>query len=549
MSQTTQSDLLIIGSGGAGLSAALQATQLGLSVTVVTQSLPTAAQTAMAQGGINAVLDTRSDSVASHIEDTLRAAHGLADPDRVERMCREAPEAIAWLHRMGVPFNTAEIVEGDEVPPLAQRRLGGATHPRACYAQDYTGLKILHTLYDRCLAAGVTFVTEHTLLNLITHADGEEREPTVLGGTFWDSRAGEVSAYTAHHTLVATGGYGELYHGYTTNTYGATGDGIAAVLRAGGVVSDMEFIQFHPTAMADSMVLISESARGAGAHLITEEGERFTDELAARDVVARAIFDRIRSGEHVYLDLRPIDPQILQRLMPQELHLARIHAGVDPLHEPIPILPAVHYTMGGIEVDDDHGITGLRNASAVGECTNSHLHGANRLGGNSLLEIVALGRRSAQRIAGKLTQSSIDPDPELVAAQIASDEEQIAALFARPQTHNLYYKRKILGKRLYHSAGIVRDNELLADARGYLEELHTKLPTIGLPDPSRTHNPYLTDYLAFTNTLLLADALIQSASLRTESRGAHYRSDYPQEDPSWSRHITCRWEKGEIRCN
>ncbi len=508
-------DLLVIGSGGAGLTAALTAAQSGNTVTVVTKTLPTAAQTSMAQGGMNAATHT-PDTPGQHAADTLASAHGLADPVQVATLCDRAPETVAWLDALGMPFSRTP--EGS----VAQRTLGGASHPRACYAQDYTGLKLLHTLYDRCVAAGVVFVTEHFLLNLIT------TDKAVLGATFWDTAHGKVVALTAAHTLLATGGYGSMYHGYTTNSYGATGDGIAAVLRAGGVVSNLEFVQFHPTAIAGSMVLISEGARGIGGYLVTEEGERFVDELSPRDVVARAIFEQIQSGHDVSLDLRHVEADVLREIMPQELHLAQLHAGVDLTRELLPILPAVHYTMGGIDVDRHGAVTGLQRISAVGECANHHLHGANRLGGNSLMEIVVFGRE----VAGALETASPSstPDPAVIQAHIEAETSRIEARFAGTGTKNLYFKRKILGKRLYHDLGIIRDARLLTEVLDTLQELTDLLPEITLPDPAREHNTYLTDLLEFENTLLLATATAQSALWRTESRGAHWRSDFPQEE-------------------
>ena len=524
-------DLLVIGSGGAGLSAALTAAQSGSTVTVVTKTLPTAAQTSMAQGGMNAATHT-PDTPAQHAADTLASAHGLADPVQVATLCDRAPEAVAWLDALGMPFSRTP--EGR----VAQRTLGGAAHPRACYAQDYTGLKLLHTLYDRCVAAGVIFVAEHFLLNLIT------TDKEVLGATFWDSIHGEVVALTAAHTLLATGGYGSMYHGYTTNSYGATGDGIAAVLRAGGAASNLEFVQFHPTAMVGSMVLISEGARGIGGHLVTEEGERFVDELSPRDVVARAIFEQIRSGRDVSLDLRHIKEDVLRDIMPQELHLAQLHAGIDLTRELLPILPAVHYTMGGIDVDRHGAVTGLRGISAVGECANYHIHGANRLGGNSLMEIVVFGREVTEAL--NTAHASSTPDPVVVQAHIESETARIEDRFFGTGTRNLYFKRKILGKRLYHDLGIIRDANLFTELLGTLQELTKLLPQIALPDPAREHNTYLTDLLAFENTLLLATATAQSALWRTESRGAHWRSDFPEEDGGFERESRVMLEKGAI---
>ena len=558
-------DLLIIGSGGAGLTAALAAHEAGLSVTVVTKTLPTQAQTCMAQGGINAVLfkeqgagsKEQMDSTQSHIEDTLTSAHGLADTDRVTQICRQAPKAIEWLQQKGVPFNQtkptvpepAEGVEGHAT--LAQRRLGGATHPRACYAQDYTGLKILHTLYDRCIAAGITFVTEHYLMNLIT--DNKQ----VIGATFWDIPKGTVVSIEATHTIIATGGFAELYHAHTTNSYGSTGDGIATVLRAGGRVSDMEFIQFHPTALLDSAILISESARGEGGYLIDHNGERFTDELAPRDEVARAIFNQMRQGHHVRLDIRHLGKEKIETLMPQELHLCQLHAGIDPTQEPIPIMPVAHYTMGGIEVEEDFQVTGLTHCYAIGECANIHLHGANRLGGNSLMEIIVSGQEVIKHIVtppstGSGTTHSTSSGTtieEAITTQITHDEAVIDKIFAKPNKVNFYHKRKVLGKLMYKDIGIIRERHTLHEAQIYLNEIYEKLSIMGVGDKARAHNQNLVEFLEFRNAILLAKCVLAAAIERKESRGAHYREDFPIERKDLQRHFVCRLEEGDILCS
>ncbi len=536
-------DLLIIGSGGAGLSAALEAASRGAKVAVVTKTLPTQAQTCMAQGGINAALgNVEPDTPEEHITDTLRSAHGLADEAMVRTLCESAPETIEWLDRLLVPFSRIDSTHStlntqhSALSTIDQRRLGGASHPRACYAQDYTGLKILQSLYDRCLEAGVTFYTGHYLLDLIVTEDRE-----VVGADFWEIKTGKIRTIRAGATLLATGGYGALYQGYTTNAYGATGDGIAAVLRAGGVLEDMEFVQFHPTAMAPSAVLISESARGAGAWLINDKGKRFTDELAPRDIVARAMFDQIAAGRHLFLDLRPVPEKVLRELMPQELHLARLHAGIDATKEPIPVMPAVHYTMGGIAVDSRLQIRGLGRAYAAGECSAARVHGANRLGGNSLLEIIAFGRLAAvnalEEPKGEIPE---DTTPD------RSSATRIEGIFARKNRYNHYHKQKILGKRLYHDLGIVRDGTLIEDALNYLRELEGRLGETGLQDRSRRENRDLIELLEYENMLLLAQALSLSALKRTESRGAHYRRDFPEESPEWEKHIQIKMENGEV---
>ncbi len=538
-------DLLIIGSGGAGLTAALAAHEAGLSVTVVTKTLPTQAQTCMAQGGINAALgNVGEDDIETHIEDTLRAAHGLADPDIVSALCREAPEAIAWLNRIGVPFSRVAQASAP-LQSIAQRRLGGTDSKRACYAQDYTGLKILHTLYDRCIAAGITFITEHYLMNLITYRSMPSTQ--ILGASFWDIQKGEVVTIEAHNTLIATGGFGELYHGYTTNSYGSSGDGIAAVLRAGGEISDMEFVQFHPTALQESAILISESARGEGGYLIDHEGKRFTDELAPRDEVARAIFAQMQAGHHVRLDIRHLGREKIETLMPQELHLCRLHAGIDPIEEPIPVMPVAHYTMGGIEVDEAFGIKGLTHCYAIGECANIHLHGANRLGGNSLMEIIVSGRKVIKHIVGCCVPTTPNSEIEkAITIQLAHDEAVIKKIFAKPNEVNFYHKRKVLGRLMYRDVGIIRQAGKLHEAEIYLDEIYSKLAIMGVGDKARANNQNLTEFLEFRNAILLAQATLKSALLRKESRGAHYREDFPVERGDLQQHTYCRLRKEKL---
>ena len=344
----------------------------------------------------------------------------------------------------------------------------------------------------------------------------------ITGGSFWDFARGEIRHISAKATLLATGGFGELYHGYTTNAYGTTGDGLAAVLRAGGTLGNMEFVQFHPTALEGSSILISEGARGTGGYLITEDGERFVDELAPRDIVARAIFRQMQAGHRVFLDLRHIERTLLMEQMPQGLHLIKLHACVDPFNEPVPVTPAVHYTMGGIDVDEHFAISGLKGAYAAGECSNSHVHGANRLGGNSLLEIVAFGRLAAR--------SALENMPKKIPAKHTEDpHNRVSKIFARKGKLNLYYKRKILGKRLFHDLGIIRNRRLMDDAAEYINTFSASLPEISLSDRSLQYNQNLAEYLEFENSLLLARALVECAKAREESRGAHWRSDFPEE--------------------
>jgi len=521
-------DVLIIGSGGAGLTAALFAQESGASVTVVGKTYPTNSQTSMAQGGVNAALNNvNEDSIASHIKDTIKSAHGLCDEAMVEKMCTDAPQVIAWLEDIGVPFSRLDNHKTGTAS-IAQRQMGGASAKRACYAQDYTGLKMLHTLYDTCLKNKVNFIDEHYLLNLITE------EKSVKGATFLNIRTGEVKQIKAKSIIIATGGYGGLYHGYTTNAYGSTGDGIAAVLRAGGAVSDMEFIQFHPTALKGSSILISESARGEGGYLINSDGERFVDELLPRDVVARAIFSEFQKGKEVFLDVRHLGEEKLMELLPQEVELCKLHENVDPAKELIPIKPVAHYSMGGIDVNSALEINGLKGCFAVGECANAKVHGANRLGGNSLLEITAFGKFAGEN-AASYAQNTLDHTAN--DTQLNADKLFLENLYAKEHSLNFYEKRDAMGKLFYHNVGIVRENTLLQEAMQQLKEIQTNHAHMGLDDKSYTNNSNLIDYLEFTNALTLAPLTISSALERNESRGAHYKVGFESEDEAFKKHI------------
>lgn len=387
-----RSDVLIIGAGGAGLVAAIHAHSAGAKVRILTKDYPTRSQTTMAQGGINAALGNVSeDSIEAHVQNTLKSAHGLANEESVRFMCEQAPTAVHWLDSIGVCFSRTKDAK------IAQRTLGGASAPRACYAQDYTGLKILHTLYDRVLAAGIEILNERYLLNFITNKD-ETNKSYACGATVLNIRTGEIENYESASVIVATGGYSRIYHKHSTNAIGSTGDGIAAAIRAGARLRDMEFIQFHPTALKNSSILISESARGAGGHLLNSKGERFTNELAPRDEVARAIHNEIERGEDVFLDIRHLGEAFIDEELPQERKLAKLYENVDPIYELIPIKPVAHYTMGGIEVDKNSQ-TKLEGLFAVGECASHKVHGANRLGGNSLLELVVFGKQAGESAA------------------------------------------------------------------------------------------------------------------------------------------------------
>ncbi|MDD2906195.1 MAG: FAD-dependent oxidoreductase [Sulfurimonas sp.] len=533
-----RSDVLIIGAGGAGLVAALSASEAGAKVRVLTKEYPTRSQTSMAQGGINAALgNAGEDSVEAHIQNTLKSAHGLANEAAVRYLCEEAPKAVEWLESIGVCFSRTKESK------IAQRTLGGASAPRACYAQDYTGLKILHTLYDKCLEAGIEILSERYLLNFIVNHDQYEK-PYVGGATVLNIQSGEVEVYESASVIVATGGYSRIYDKHSTNSTSSTGDGIAAAIRAGARLSDMEFVQFHPTALKNSSILISESARGAGGYLLNSKGERFTNELAPRDEVARAINDEINKGEEVFLDIRHLGEAFIDAELPQERKLAKLYENVDPLHELIPIKPAAHYTMGGIEVDKNSH-SKLKGLFAAGECANHKVHGANRLGGNSLLELVVFGKQAGANAAiyAKKFDKNIDTSQHEVSAN-----NFVKGVKYFTNQIDFYEKRNFIGNIFYNNAGISRDDMGLKAVLGAIRQIQREIPFMGPKDKSKICNTNLVEFIEFGNMVELCEIILVCAISRNESRGAHYRSDIPKENDMAYKAHTITWKEDGVLC-
>ena len=502
-----QKKVLIVGAGGAGLTAALSAYDNGAEVTIVSKEYPTRAQTSMAQGGINASLgNVESDSVEAHIADTLRSSHHLAKKEQVERLCHNAKDAIEWLESIGVPFSRTQDAK------IAQRKLGGASAARACYAQDYTGLKILHTLYDAVLQKGIKIFNERYLLEIAV------TDQRAVGVYMLNIKTQEVEFYDADSIILATGGFSTIYNKRSTNSKASTGDGIAVAYKAGAKVSNMEFIQFHPTAMKNSSVLISEGVRGAGGYLLNSKGERFCNELSSRDIVSRAIYEQLSMGEEVFLDLRHLGKDFLTKEFPQELKLASLYENVDPLTELIPIKPSAHYTMGGVDVDANTQ-SSLQGLFCVGECANHHVHGANRLGGNSLLELIVFAKIAGEK-AVVLAQES---------QHTLRDESYTLEYNTQNIEINFYDVMQELGDKLYKSAGILRDANSLETLLEDIQTYKKQLPKMGVTDSSRVYNTNVVEFLEFQNMLLLSELVAQSALFREESRGAHFRSDMPEE--------------------
>ena len=513
------SDVLIIGAGGAGLTAALHAHKNGAKVKVITKEYPTRSQTCMAQGGINAALgNAGEDSVEAHIKNTLKSAHGIADEKAVKLLCESAPKAVEWLDSIGVCFSRTSDAK------IAQRTLGGASAPRACYAQDYTGLKILHTLYDRCVAEGIEILNERYLLDYIVGENG------VSGAQVLNIRSGEIENHKSRSVIIATGGYSRIYDKHSTNSTTSTGDGIASAIRAGARVSDMEFIQFHPTALKGSSILISESARGAGGYLLNSKGERFVNELLPRDEVARAINSEMDIGEDIFLDIRHLGEEFINEELPQERKLAKLYENIDPVSDLIPIKPVAHYTMGGIEVDESSS-TAVKGLYAVGECANHRVHGANRLGGNSLLELIVFGEQSGVN-AAKYAASH----PEIENATEIDEEKFLSKIRSYSNEIDFYKVREELGDIFYTNVGISRDKESLESVLTKVKQFLNELPQMGVSDKSKVYNTNLIEFLEFRNMLELSKLILEGAISRNESRGAHFRVDSPAEDEKFKMH-------------
>jgi len=497
-------DVIIIGAGGAGLTAALHAKEHGADVLVLTKEYPTRSQTCMAQGGINAALGNMSeDSVEAHVVNTLKSAHGQADEEAIRFMCSEAPAAVAWLDSIGVCFS--RTVDGK----IAQRTLGGASAPRACYAQDYTGLKILHTLYDKVLEAGIDILNEQYLLELLKAEDS-----SVCGVRMLDIRSGEVKSYESGAVILASGGYSRLYAKNSTNSTASTGDGIAIAARAGAKLIDMEFVQFHPTALKNSSILIGESARGEGGYLLNSKGERFTNELAPRDEVSRAIDAEIKSGEEIFLDIRHLGEQFIDDGLPQERKLAKLYENIDPVHELIPIKPVAHYTMGGIAVDHKSE-TSLSGLFACGECANHRVHGGNRLGGNALLEIVVFGKEAGLNAALYAKESGVK-------TALKRGETVIDTIAFYKNELDFYAKRDYIGDLFYKNVGIVRTKKELEEAQTEIQNIKQNIKKFGVSDSSKVYNTNLIEFMEFLNILDIAEVVVSSALAREVSCGAHY---------------------------
>ena len=529
-------DVLIIGSGGAGLYAAMESRrQEEISVAVVSKVYATRSHTGAAQGGVSAALATLdpSDTWLDHCFDTVKGADYLADQNAVEIMCREAPMVVREMEHWGCPFSRTE--DGR----IAQRPFGGASKPRACYSADKIGHVILHTLYEQGIKYGVNYLNEWFVLSLLHNGS------RCLGVTALDVRSGRLHAIRAKAVVLATGGHGRIYWLGTSNAMGNTGDGPAIAYRAGIPLKDMEFVQFHPTGLRRTGILVSEAARGEGGHMLNAKGERFMFryapekmELAPRDLVCRAIETEVRNGSggpdgEVFLDITHLRAERISERLPQIRKLCIQFEDIDPVEEPIPVKPTAHYSMGGIHTDDC-GRTPIQGVYAAGECGCISVHGANRLGGNSLLDILVFGRRAGHDALQYARGVDFAPMPEDL---LKADQALIESLMQGESSENIAEIRHRMGEVMAQKVGVYRNGKNLAQAIDAIRELQERLSRARVRDRSRSFNTELVTSLELRNMLSLAEVIAASAQERRETRGAHFREDFPErDDQHWLKH-------------
>ena len=547
-------DAIVVGAGGSGMRASLQLAEAGLSVAVLSKVFPTRSHTVAAQGGIGAALGNMSeDSWLWHMYDTIKGSDWLGDQDAIEYMCRMAPEVVYELEHFGMPF--------DRNPDgtLYQRPFGGHSAnfgekpvQRACAAADRTGHAMLHTLYQRNVRARTQFFVEWMALDLVRDAEGD-----VLGVVALEMETGEAMILQAKATLIATGGAGRIFAA-STNAFINTGDGLGMAARAGVPLEDMEFWQFHPTGVYGAGVLITEGVRGEGGILLNASGERFMEryapnlkDLASRDVVSRSMDQEIKEGrgcgphkDYVLLKLDHLGPEVINKRLPSIREIAIKFANVDPVKEPIPVVPTIHYMMGGIPTNIHGQAVAPKNGNpntvieglyAIGECACVSVHGANRLGTNSLLDLLVFGRSAGNFIVSRNLKSDLHKTLPRDAGDLA--RQRLARIDATQSGESVAAVANDLRKTMQSHCGVFRNEALLTEGVQKVFELGARAQKTAIQDKSRVFNTARVEALELANLIETAKATIVSAEARRESRGAQARSDYPnRDDANWLKH-------------
>lgn len=543
-------DVIIIGGGLTGLRAALELSGAGCSCAILSKVHPLRSHSVAAQGGMNASLGNvpgdggAADSWERHAFDTIKGSDYLADQNAVVRMCREAAVTVIELEHMGTVWSRLENGK------IAQRPFGGAGFPRTCYAADRTGHNILHTLYEQVTDKKIPVFEEFFVTSLVT-AGGR-----CTGCTALEIMTGVLHGFCAKATLMATGGFGRIFS-RSTNAIINTGDGLALAIQAGASLKDMEFVQFHPTSLKGTSILISEAARGEGGILVNKDGERFMSryaprslDLAPRDVVARAIEQEITAGRgfdggYVHLDLRHLGGERIRERLPGIRLIAMDFAGVDPVCEPIPVQPAQHYSMGGIDVGIE-GRSGLPGLYAAGECACISVHGANRLGGNSLLETVVFGRLVAGSITQDIPSEPVPADGPVLSA-VREMDGKISGILERSGGEPLFPVIDSLKETMNAKFGIFREGMEMEKGLAAIDGLRERLGKISISDKDRAANQALVRYLELEYMVPVAKAVALGAIHRKESRGSHNRTDYPaRDDERFLNHTVASLLNGEV---
>ena len=582
-------DVIVVGGGGAGLRAAIAAQEAGADVAIVSKLHPVRSHTGAAEGGINAALRD-GDSWQDHAYDTMKGSDFLGDAPAVETLCHDSPEETIQLEHWGMPFSR------DEDGRASQRPFGGLSFPRTTYAGAETGHHMLHTMYQQLVKRGIEVYDEWYVTRLAVSDEVTPEERTCHGVVAYDIQNGTIEGFHARNgVILATGGLGQAFD-HTTNAVANTGDGVAMAYRAGVPIEDMEFIQFHPTTLPSTGVLISEGVRGEGGILYNDEGERFMfeygyasndGELASRDVVARAELSEVNEGrgiedEYVHLDMRHLGDERISDRLENIVHLAEDFEGVNALEEPMPVKPGQHYAMGGIETDEN-GATTVDGLYAAGECACASVHGANRLGGNALPELAVFGKRAGRAAAGEpVTEARIEtgkrgeweagevdsPVPlgavegdvtpaatdggaaalapeEFVERAVDAERERVDYLMEKDEGVQHAKVREKVQKTMTENVNVFREEAGLKQALRDIRDAREAYQDVYVEDPSRTFNTDLIQTIETRNVIDVAETITVGALARTEFRGAHWRKEYQERnDEDWLKHTLLSWNDG-----